>query len=297
MGIINRIVYYGFVIPLSLLPFWALYGLSDVLCVLMYHVVGYRKKVVFTNLRNSFPNMSEKERLKLAKNFYRHFCDVTLESLKLFTISDKEARERMVYFDHHVVQKYFEQGRSLIVAMAHYHNWELVAVTVDQQMQHQAYAIYKPLTSPYFDKKMLVSREKYGLKMIRNNEVKQDFEKMKNDLTATFFVIDQSPSFHSKPHWMTFLNQETGVLMGTEKYSKDYNYPVVYLDVQRVKRGYYTCRFVDVESDPRSTKEGEITEKVTRLLESYIIKKPDFWLWTHKRWKRKKDEQKVHLER
>lgn len=297
MGIINRIFYYGLIIPLSLLPFRVLYALSDILCIIMYHVVGYRRKVVMDNLKNSFPDKSDKERTRIAKKFYSHFCDLALESLKMFTIAEKDAKERMVYFDAHVAQKYYDQGKSLIVAMAHYNNWEMVAVTVDQAIPHQAYAIYKPLTNVYFDKKMLTSREKYGLKMIHNKRVKRDFEGMKNDLTATFFLIDQAPSFHSTPHWMTFLNQETGVLVGTERYANDYDFPVVFLDVQKPKRGYYTARFVDVTGEPRSTAPGEITEKVTRMLEAHIVDKPEFWLWSHKRWKRKRNEPKIHYER
>lgn len=297
MGIVNRIVYYGFIIPLSHLPFPVLYLISDVLALLMYYVVGYRKKVVMQNLKNSFPDKTEEERIRIAKKFYRHFCDLALESLKMFSIGEKDINERMVYLDKHVAQKYFDQGKSLIVAMSHYNNWEMVAVTVDNEIPHQGYAIYKPLTNEYFDQKMLESRQKYGLRMIHNKKVKRQFEAMKKDLTATFFLIDQAPSYHSVPHWMTFLNQETGVLVGTERYSKDYDFPVVFLDVQKPRRGYYTCRFVDVISDPRSTGEGEITERVTRILESYIIEKPEFWLWSHKRWKRKKSDPKIHYER
>jgi len=296
MGIINRIFYYTVVVPISLLPFPLLYTFSDFLYLVLYYVVGYRKNVVMRNLKNSFPEKSDKELVRIAKKFYHHFCDLTLESLKMFTISDKDAKERVSYSGLDVMQKYYDQGKSLIVAMAHYNNWEMVAVTVDQAIPHQAYAIYKPLTNQYFDKKMLTSREKYGLKMIHLKQVKRDFEKMTTP-TATHFLIDQAPSYHSTPHWMTFLNQETGVLTGTERFAKDYNFPVVFLDVQKPKRGYYTCRFVDVFSDPKSTREGEITEKVTHMLEAHIIEKPEFWLWSHNRWKRKRNEPKIHYER
>jgi KDO2-lipid IV(A) lauroyltransferase len=288
MAIINRIFYYGMILPLSLLPFPVLYALSDFIFVILYHVVGYRKKVVMDNIRNSFPERSEKERKEIARKFYHHFCDLTLESLKFFTISEKDANERMVYSGTEIPKKYFDQKRSIIVAMAHYNNWEMVAVTVDRATAHDTYAIYKPLTNAYFDKKMLSSRQKYGLTMMHNRTVKDEFQRLKGELTATYFLVDQAPSPHSKPYWMTFLNQETGVLTGTEQYAKLYNYPVVFLDVQKPKRGYYTCRFVDVTDQPRSTPEGEILEKVTRLLEAQIIDKPQFWLWSHRRWKRKK---------
>jgi KDO2-lipid IV(A) lauroyltransferase len=297
MGIINRIFYYGIVVPISLLPFPLLYALSDLLCVLIYTVVGYRKKVVMENLRNSFPEKTDEERSEIARKFYRHFCDLTLESLKMFTISASDAEKRMVYSNVEIMDKYFKQGKSVIVAMAHYNNWEMVAVTVDAQTEHQALAIYKPLSNPYFDRKMRVSREKYGLQMIHNRTVKEDFDRLKGELTAWYFLIDQAPSFHSKPYWMTFLNQETGVLTGTEKYAKTYNCAVVYLEVEKPKRGYYTARYVDVTDSPRSFPDGELTGIVTKLLEKQIIQKPEFWLWSHRRWKRKKDESEKHIAR
>jgi len=297
MGIINRIFYYGIIVPISLLPFPLLYALSDVLYVVLYYLVGYRKKVVMQNLKNSFPEKSNEERVRIAKKFYHHFCDLTLESLKMFTISASDAEKRMVYHNTELTDGYFKRGKSMIVAMAHYNNWEMVAVTVDAATHQQGYAIYKPLTNAYFDKKVRVSREKYGLKMIHNRTVKEDFDRLKNELTSTYFLIDQAPSFHSKPYWTTFLNQETGVLTGTEKYAKTYDYPIVYLDIQKVKRGYYSSTFVDVTDSPRSYRDGELTEMVTRMLEKQIIEKPEFWLWSHKRWKRKKEESEKHLAR
>ena len=297
MGIINRIVYYCIIIPISLLPFPLLYALSDFLRVVLYYLVGYRKKVVMQNLKNSFPDKTNEERVRIAKKFYKHFCDITLESLKMFTISARDAEQRMIYSNTEIMDKYFKQGKSVIVAMAHYNNWEMVAVTVDQVTEQQALAIYKPLSNPYFDKKIRVSREKYGLKMMHNRTVKEDFDKMKGELTAWYFLIDQAPSFHSKPYWMTFLNQETGVLTGTEKYSKTYNYPIVYLEVEKPKRGYYKARYVDVTDSPRSFPDGELTEIVTKMLEKQIVAQPEFWLWSHKRWKRKRDEEQIHIAR
>ncbi len=282
------IVYYLFILPISLLPFPILYALSDGLYVIMYYVIGYRKKVVMENLKNSFPEKTHAERVAIAKKFYHHFCDLTLESLKMFSVSEKDALDRMKYLDTEVAEKFYQQGRSIIVAMAHFNNWEMVAITIPFAMKHQTYAIYKPLTNAYMDRKMLASREKYGLKMMHNRTVKEDFQRMKDQLTATFFLIDQAPSVHSKPHWMTFLNQETGVLTGTELYAKLYNYPVVFLDVQKTGRGRYTCRFVEITDSPRAQPDFEILEKTTRILEKSIQEKPEFWLWSHRRWKRKR---------
>lgn len=288
MNILNNLFYYGIITPISLLPFPLLYGLSDFLYYVIYYGFGYRKKVVFQNLSNSFPEKTKGEHIEIAKKFYRHFCDLTLESLKVFTISEKEVNDRMVIKNPEVVDRFFDQGKSVIIAGGHYNNWELFAVAIDSVVKHQTIAIYKTLTSKYFDEKMQVTRGKYGLRMISAKLVKEVFESEKDNLTATIFGIDQSPPFADKCHWMTFLNQDTGVLFGAEKYAKEYDYPVVYCRINKEKRGYYSFEFEDVSDRPNQTKHGEIVEKVTRMLELDILKKPEFWLWSHKRWKHKR---------
>lgn len=285
MNILNILFYYGVIIPISLLPFPLLYGLSDFLYYIIYYVVGYRKDIVFQNLKNSFPEKTNAERIEIAKKFYRHFCDITLESLKVFSITELEVQERMAVKNPEVVDKYFDQGRSIILAGGHYNNWELFAVAIDATIKHQSVAIYKTFTSKYFDEKMRNTRGKYGLKLISTKIVKKAFEEERNNLTATIFGVDQNPPFPDKCHWMKFLNQDTGVLFGTEKYAKEYNYPVVFCRINKIKRGYYVFDFEDVIDQPNKTSHGEITEKVTRLLELDILKQPEYWLWSHKRWK------------
>ena len=287
MNILNNLFYYGLIVPVSRLPFPLLYGLSDFMYYAIYYGVGYRKKVVFKNIRNSFPERTNEEHITIAKKFYRHLCDLTLESLKAFTISEKEVYSRMILKNPEVIDHYFDQGRSVIIAGGHYNNWELFAVAIDSMVKHQTIAIYKPLTSKYFDEKMRQTRSKYGLQMISTKMVKQVFESEKNNLTATIFGIDQSPPYTAKAHWMTFLNQDTRVLFGTEKYAKEFNYPILFARINKEKRGYYTFEFLDSIDEPLQTKQGEITEKITRLLEKDIVDKPEFWLWSHKRWKHK----------
>lgn len=254
----------------------------------IYYVAGYRKKVVLRNIKNSFPEKTNTEHVEIAKKFYRHFCDLTLESLKVFTISEKEVHDRMVLKNPEVSDKYFDQGRSVIIAGGHYNNWELFAVAIDSMVKHQTIAIYKPLTSKYFDEKMRQTRSKYGLRMISTKIVKEVFESERNNLTATIFGIDQSPPYTAKAHWMTFLNQDTGVLFGTEKYAREYNYPVLFARINKENRGYYTFEFTGEWDNPQKTAHGEITEKITHMLEQDIIDKPEFWLWSHKRWKHKR---------
>lgn len=292
MIVFNALLYYLVIIPISLLPFPLLYALSDGLYILFYYMLGYRKKVVLQNIRNSFPDKTEKEHIEICKKFYRHFCDLVVESLKTFTISEKEVLKRVICTNPEVIDKYFDQKRSVIIAGGHYNNWELFAVAVDALIKHKTVGIYKPLSNKYFDGKMRGTRSKYGLEMISTKEVKPFFDKHINVLTATIFGTDQSPSNPNNAYWMKFLNQDTGVLFGAEKFAKEYNYPVVYGRLNKLKRGHYSLDFTDVTNTPTETAYGEITEKITLLLEKDIEAIPQYWLWTHRRWKHKRPEGK-----
>ena len=284
MWLLNNLL----IVPVSLLPYPLLYGLSDILFLVFYYLIGYRKKVVLKNIQRSFPNKTTEEHSAICKEFYHHFCDLILESLKVFTISEKEVKERMVFVNPELVNRYFEKGQSMILAGGHYNNWELFAVGIDAAIKHPAIAIYKPLSNPFFDQKMRTTRSKFGLRMISTKDVKEVMDQEKNNLSMTIFGIDQSPGNPAKCYWTKFLNQDTGVLFGAEKYAKEYNYPVVFGHITKLKRGFYTFEFIEVTDQPRSTQFGEIMEKLTRLLEKDILQKPEYWLWSHKRWKHKR---------
>jgi Kdo2-lipid IVA lauroyltransferase/acyltransferase len=288
MNFINRVLYYLVILPVSLLPFPVLYLLSDFLYFIFYRVTGYRKKVILDNIRRSFPDKSTREQEEVCRKFYHHFCDLILESLKTFTISEKEVSKRVICKNPEVIDKYFEQNRSVIIAGGHYNNWEIFAVAVDSMIKHQAVGIYKPLSNLYFDEKMRNTRSKYGLRMISTKDVKKVFEEDRNKLTATIFAIDQSPSNPDTCYWMEFLHQETGILFGAEKYAKEYNYPVLYGRINKEKRGHYSFELFDVTANPAETTYGEITEHATRMLEQDIRNQPEYWLWSHRRWKHKK---------
>lgn len=289
-----KVFYYIVILPISRLPFSVLYTLSDILYFLFYYLSGYRKEVVMQNIRNSFPEKSQQEHIRICKQFYKHFCDLTFESLKIFSISEFEVRKRMVCKNPEIVNRYFDQGRSVILAGGHYNNWELFAVAVDDMVKHQTIGIYKPMTNLFFDQKMRETRGKYGLRMISTRIVRQVFEEEKGNLTMTIFGMDQSPPLTSNSYWMQFLNQDTGVLFGAERYAKEFNYPVLFGRINKERRGYYSFEFVDIAEFPQQTQFGEITEKVTHLLEADIIQAPQYWLWSHKRWKHKRPEGHVN---
>lgn len=283
----GALLYYVVILPISLLPYPLLYAFSDFLYLGMYYVVGYRKKVVLRNIQKSFPQLTKAEHVALSKKFYRHFCDIIVESLKIFTISEAEVKSRMKILNPEFIDAYYEKGKHMILAGGHYNNWELFAVAIAAPLKHETYAIYQPLKNKFFDAKMRETRGKYGLKLISTKEVKPFFEQKKEKPTITIFAIDQSPGRKSSAYTMQFLNQETQVLFGTEKYSKEYDCPVVFSRINKLKRGYYSFEFIEVIENPRDKKHGEITEHITRLLEKDINAQPEFWLWSHKRWKSK----------
>jgi len=288
MILFSYLLYYLVIIPISLIPFPLLYLLSDFLFIVFYSILGYRKKIVVGNISKSFPENSKQEINEITKLFYKHFCDVIVESLKSFTISDAQISKRMILKNPELLNSYYDKKQSVILAGGHYNNWEWIAVALDKQMKHQSIAIYKTLSNKFFDEKMRSTRGKFGLLMVSTKLVAETFSKFKNELTATIFAIDQSPSNPKKCYWMNFLNQDTPVLFGTEKFAKDYNQPVLFGTITKVKRGFYQIEFQTVTDHPTNTEHGFITEKTTKLLEAEIIKAPQYWLWTHRRWKHKR---------
>lgn len=286
--IFSTLLYYLVLIPISLLPFPVLHIISRFIYVILYHLVGYRKKVVLENLKNSFPDKSEEERTFIAKQFYKHLCDVFLEGQKIFTISKKQLARHMKCSNPEIVNQYSDQGKSVVLAVGHYNSWELMLTGMNTFFDHRAVVIYQPLRNKFFNQKMIRARSMQGTVMLPVKEVKSFFNTPSEELSATVFAIDQSPSNPEKSYWMPFLNQDTAVLYGTEYYAKNYNLPVIYAHLQKLKRGYYTLTFIEVTNKPNETAYGEITEKVTHLLEQDIITQPEFWLWSHRRWKHKR---------
>jgi KDO2-lipid IV(A) lauroyltransferase len=281
----GKIAYYLLIIPISRLPFFLLYGLSDLTFFLLYRVFGYRKKVVLTNISKSFPEKTKKEHKEIMVKFYRHFCDLVLESIKGFTISEEKIKKRMVFKNNEVLEPYFKDGKDLIMVGGHYNNWEYLAVGIGLCFDFIPVGIYKPLTSKFFDEKMRSSRERYGLKLTPMKQTKDTFATNFGKPKAMIFGADQSPSNVERCHWTTFLNQDTPVFFGPEKFAKEYDLPVFFSTIHKVKRGHFEVTHQLITDKPKDTELAEITEAHVRLLEQDIIDKPEYWLWTHKRWK------------
>ena len=284
----HQLLYYIIIIPLSLLPHFVLYKISDLLCVVMKDILKYRKDIILGNIKRSFPEKTVDQQLKIYANFYRHFCDLLIENLKGFTITKTQIKSRLKMSNPELVNDYFEKGKSIILIGGHYNNWEITAQGCPIYLKHELYAIYKPLKNDFYNNKMRSTREKFGLYLTPMKLTKKYFELETNNPKAIIFGSDQSPSNVKNAYWTTFLNQDTGFLFGAEKYAKDYNYPVIYVHIEKVKRGFYRVNFELICESPRSLKHGEIMELFSEKLEKNIVDIPHYWLWSHHRWKKSK---------
>ncbi len=284
---ITKIFYYILILPLSLLPYPFLYLLSDIIFLIMYRVIGYRKEVVFTNLKNSFPNKSKQELKKIMSDFYRHLCDIIMESVKGFTISEKQLRKRLIIKNPEFSNYFADKRQSIIFVGGHYNNWEICAQAFAMYSNHKCIGIYKPLSNAFINDKIYTSRSKYGMHLISMKQTKKSFEDG-DEPKAIVFGSDQNPANPKRAHWVQFLNQDTGVLFGVERYAKEYDWPVVFVSILKAKRGYYEVEYSLVTDNPNEEPHGKITEDFTKRLEQDIINQPQYWLWSHKRWKHKR---------
>lgn len=286
------LLYYLLIKPLSWVPLPVLYPVSDGLSWLFYRVVKFRREVVDGNIARSFPGKSEEERRYIAREFYRHLCDLIFESVRAFSMSEAELLRRCHIVNPAIFTPYYEKGQSVIVCAGHYNNWELTGTGFDRQIPHDGVGLYKPLKSAFFDRKMQESRGRYGLRMVSIRKVKEYFEALERP-TATLFATDQAPSNPDRAYWLTFLHQDTGVLYGTEHYARKTNSPVLFGNITKVKRGHYEVYFECITDTPNELPEGAITEAHTRMLEAEIRQTPQHWLWSHRRWKHKRPTEQV----
>lgn len=275
---------------ISILPFRALYLLSDFTFFFIYRIIGYRKQVVITNLRNAFPSKTENEIQAIGRAFYHFFCDWMLEMIKSITISKEESINRCHFTNTSLLNELAQKNKNLIFVMGHMGNFEYGGPEMEINTPYKLHVIYKPLTKKYFDQLIKNKRTRFGTGVIPMESVYRDMVKLNdsNKLHAVAFIADQTP-LRSNAYWTTFLNQDTPILKGTEVIAKKLNYPVVYISIKRTKRGFYEMTPELLCENPKETEEGEISELHTKRLEQDIINQPEIWLWSHKRWKHKRD--------
>lgn len=286
-----KILLIPFLTLISILPFWLLQVFGSGLYVLVYYVIGYRRKVVLQNLRNSFPEKSEAEIKTICKQFYKHFCDVIFEILKLMTISPKNYRKHFAFTPHaiSVIKGYEDRKQSIIGVMGHCGNWEWGAIAHQFYFKQLITGVYHPLSNKNFDEFMLKLRGRMGGNIVAMKNLYRELLslKQKGIPTTVGLIADQTPPPESA-YWTTFLNQDTPVFNGPEKLAKKFNYPMIYVPVKKLRRGYYEMDCVVITDTPNELPEGRITELHCQALERNIREQPYTWLWTHKRWKHKR---------
>jgi KDO2-lipid IV(A) lauroyltransferase len=273
----------------GIMPFRALYLFSDAMFFVIYHVIGYRRNVVLINLSSSFPEKNAVEINSLSKKFYQHLCDITLESIKGFTMSPQEIVCRHRILNPELADYHFDKGVSTISVPAHYNNWEWGSLSPGLQLKYPIVGFYKCLSNKQVDIFVKAHRARFNTRLAALKETSGTFKDLSDIPHAYIMASDQSPTNLKECYWIDFMNQETAWLHGPEKYARRYNFPVIYVDIQKVKRGFYELKLVLLTEDPSSLPEGEITRLYTQHLEKSILNEPAYWLWSHKRWKHKRD--------
>ncbi len=271
---------------IALLPPFLLYGVSDILRFLLFHVFSYRKKVVFENLRKSFPDKDAQWINDTAFRFYQNLVDTILETIAMAAMPGSYYKKHFGFNQLAEVNELMKKYPSLVLMCGHLANWEFAGQGV-QMNGVQMDVLYHPLSSKFFDWFMFHIRSRFGLYPIKMQTVLRELLDRKNQSSVVTFIADQTPG-PDGCLWMNFLNQDTPVFLGAEKLAKRFNYPVLYGAIYRNKRGYYSVKFEVISLDPKSMSENEITEKYMHLLEADIIANPATWLWSHKRWKHKR---------
>ena len=286
MQFLAYIIIYPFLWLISILPFRLLYLFSDLVYVLIYYIIGYRRKTVKENLILVFPEKSEKEIKRITKKFYHHLCDMILESIKSMTISEVEMKKRFTFTNVDVINNIENQNKSIALMCAHYGSWEWIFI-LQTYMNTKGYAIYKRLGNKYFDKLVKRIRAKYNSHLISNKESIAVLMKSKvnNERTICGFVSDQSPKVEKTFYWKEFMGIKVPVHTGAEVLAKRLDMAVVFFGVRRLKRGYYETSFKTIALNPNEFPDYQITDVFIKLVEDQIHEAPEYYLWTHKRWK------------
>ncbi|MQP23581.1 lipid A biosynthesis acyltransferase [Flavobacterium sp. LMO8] len=291
MQLLIYILIYPILWIISILPFPIFYLLSDFVYYLTYYVIGYRKKVVRENIQLALPHLSDKERLIIEKKFYSHMCDMFLEMIKTISISQKEIEKRYTFSNLDVYLELEKKNKSIALLCAHYASYEW-AVSMNFHINHKGFGIYKKLANPYFDKLVKKIRSKFRSELITTRETISTIVKNYKNKTLSLygFASDQSPKPSAAFHWADFMGHYVPVHTGAEMLAKRFDMNVIFLQTRKIKRGYYQASFQVLSEDAKSVPNYDITDTFLKLVEQQIYEAPEYYLWTHKRWKHKKEK-------
>lgn len=286
----NRLLYYLsllIIYPISILPFPVLYLVSSFFSFLLKNVFAYRKQVILENLKRSFPNKSHEEISYLQKAYYQNLTDIIVETIKALTISKATISKRCKIENLDVLEDYRKAGRSVVAVLGHYNNWEWAALSSALTVKQKMVVVYKPLSNTFYNNLLNNMRSRFGVEMVAMRDVARFYITNRKETFVACYVADQSPSNQNGIFWTPFLNQMTAVQNGPEKIAKKFNHPVIFVRLSRIKRGHYILNMDHLVDQPKETKEGEITTIHVDALAQQIKSKPENWLWSHKRWKKK----------
>ncbi len=273
---------------LSHLPLFCLYIISDFLFVGVYYVIRYRRKLVMKNLTNSFPEKSKEELAKIARQFYHNLCDYGVESLKLLTIGEEELKRRFCFENEGPVYDYAKQNQSVIYLAAHQFNWEWGMVSASTSLPLKVDFVYQKVKNDFFNALMLVCRTRFGAYAIERKRVAREAVSRRHILRGIATVSDQYPGSSKNKRFMhLFMNQETAFFYGANQLAQLTQYPVLFFNIQKLKRGYYKGSFAEIGTPPYHKNDTHVIENYIKVLEEEISKNPEAYLWSHNRWKKK----------
>ncbi|MGZ5189199.1 MAG: lysophospholipid acyltransferase family protein [Kaistella sp.] len=270
----------------SKLPLRVLYIISDIIFFLMYHLVGYRKKVVTENLKNSFPHKTSDEIYKIRKTFYRNFSDYIVETLKSFTISSHELRVRVQHLNQDVFHEAKSENKNVILLTGHVFNWEWFNALATIIPQENCFPVYRKVQNSFWEERIKGIRNRFGNSALEAKEVIRHIFRNPNDGNSVYmFVADQTPHVSEVSYGLNFMNQKTPAFIGYDKLSTRMDLAFVFCEMKKVKRGYYQINYYRIYPDDEKFIVHEVVKKFHKLLENTINKRPDNYLWSHRRWK------------
>jgi KDO2-lipid IV(A) lauroyltransferase len=291
MGAVGFYLFYGFIWIITLLPMRVMYLLADLLFLIFYYFPSYRRKVVATNLRNAFPEKNASELKTIKKKFYKHLADLFIETFMLIHMSRENLKKRFTVINPEIIRKFSDEGRDIVAVCGHYNNWEWMAA-IPLFTETKCISIYKPLKNRFFDKFMNDLRQKYGMVLTPMSNIVREIINDKNNgiRTISAFIADQTPAITEINFWTKFLNQDTPVYLGAEKIAAKYDMAVVIYNIRKIKRGYYSLTLEVLFENTAGLPEHTVTEAHVRKLEEIIKENPEYWIWSHRRWKFKHEE-------
>lgn len=287
----QRILYilvYPIWLSISLLPLRILYILSDFLFFLSYYIFRYRRKVVYGNLELCFPDKTKQEKKKIEREYYKHLCDIIVETIKNLSISEKEINKRFIFENLELLDELYEKDKNVLLMCGHYASWEWSGI-LTRHMKYKGLAVYKVLRNKNFDKLVRKIRGKFGAEIVSNRQIVTRLFRLSRtkEKTLTLILSDQTPKLTDYKHVDTFMGIRVPVFVGTEELAKRLDQVPVYLHVDKIKRGYYKAKFILLSETPKEVPDYQITRSFLNEVEKQIHEKPAYYLWSHKRWKHK----------